>query len=46
LVISFWNTAPRLVINSPQKRCGKTRFMDVLAGMSLELKGLCIHATG
>jgi len=32
--INVWNAAPRLVINSPQKRCGKTRAMDVLAGMS------------
>jgi hypothetical protein len=32
--INFWNAAPRLVINSPQKRCGKTRAMDVVAGMS------------
>ena len=32
--INFWNAAPRLVINSPQKRCGKTRAMDVIAGMS------------
>jgi hypothetical protein len=32
--ISFWNAAPRLVINSPQKRCGKTRAMDVVAAMS------------
>lgn len=32
--INFWNAAPRLVIISPQKRCGKTRFMDVVAAMS------------
>lgn len=32
--ISFWSAAPRLVIISPQKRCGKTRAMDVIAGMS------------
>jgi hypothetical protein len=32
--ISYWNAAPRLVLNSPQKRCGKTRAMDVIAGLS------------
>ena len=32
--INFWNAAARLVINSPQKRCGKTRALDVVAGMS------------
>lgn len=31
--IACWNAAPRLVINSPQKRCGKTRTLDVIAGM-------------
>ena len=32
--VSYWNAAPRLVINSPQKRCGKTRALDVIAGMA------------
>ncbi|MEJ7649405.1 MAG: DUF3631 domain-containing protein [Nakamurella sp.] len=27
-----WNYAPRLVINSPEKRCGKTRLLEVIAG--------------
>ena len=25
--IECWNTAPRLVVNSPQKRCGKSRLL-------------------
>ena len=29
-----WQHATRLVITSPQKRCGKSRLMDVIAGMS------------
>jgi hypothetical protein len=32
--IHCWNAAPRLVLNSPQKRCGKTRALDVIAGLS------------
>lgn len=32
--IECWNAAPRLVLNSPQKRCGKTRALDVIGGMS------------
>jgi hypothetical protein len=31
--IDCWNAAPRLVINSPQKRCGKTRTLDVICGL-------------
>ncbi len=31
--IEAWNAAPRLVLNSPQKRCGKTRALDVISGM-------------
>ncbi len=31
--IACWNAAPRLVINSPQKRCGKTRTLDVICGL-------------
>ncbi|QNK80900.1 DUF3631 domain-containing protein [Nakamurella sp. PAMC28650] len=31
--LAAWNNAPRLVINSPEKRCGKTRFLEVIAGM-------------
>lgn len=31
--LTAWNNAPRLVINSPEKRCGKTRFLEVIAGM-------------
>jgi hypothetical protein len=31
--IEAWNAAPRLVLNSPQKRCGKTRALDVITGM-------------
>src|SRR5271166_298025 len=30
--IDCWNAAPRLVISSPQKRCGKTRALDVIGG--------------
>lgn len=30
--IEAWNAAPRLVLNSPQKRCGKTRALDVITG--------------
>ena len=29
-----WHHATRLVITSPQKRCGKSRLMDIIAGMS------------
>lgn len=29
-----WNCAPRLVINSPEKRCGKTRLLEVIAGVA------------
>lgn len=28
--IPCWNAAPRLVVNSPQKRCGKSRLLDVI----------------
>src|SRR6516165_8440817 len=28
-----WNAAPRLVITSPQKRCAKSRLLDVITGM-------------
>jgi Protein of unknown function (DUF3631) len=31
--IECWNAAPRLVLNSPQKRCGKTRALDVIGGL-------------
>ncbi|WP_232077557.1 hypothetical protein [Mycolicibacterium aichiense] len=31
--IDAWNAAPRLVLNSPQKRCGKSRALDVISGM-------------
>ncbi|OBF95112.1 hypothetical protein A5790_01850 [Mycobacterium sp. 852002-51152_SCH6134967] len=31
--IEAWNAAPRLVLSSPQKRCGKTRALDVITGM-------------
>ncbi|WP_120275406.1 DUF3631 domain-containing protein [Mycobacterium lehmannii] len=31
--IEAWNAAPRLVLNSPQKRCGKSRALDVISGM-------------
>lgn len=29
--LAAWNNAPRLVINSPEKRCGKTRLLEVIA---------------
>lgn len=32
--VECWNTAPRLVLNSPQKRCGKSRALDLIGGMS------------
>ena len=25
-----WNTAPRLVIKAPEKRCGKSRLLDLI----------------
>jgi hypothetical protein len=28
--VCCWNAAPRLVVNSPQKRCGKSRLLDVI----------------
>lgn len=32
--LAAWNNAPRLVINSPEKRCGKTRLLEVIAATS------------
>ncbi|GAA3636329.1 DUF3631 domain-containing protein [Microlunatus ginsengisoli] len=29
-----WNTAPRLVIKAPEKRCGKSRLLDLIEAMS------------
>ncbi|QLL10095.1 DUF3631 domain-containing protein [Mycobacterium vicinigordonae] len=31
--IEAWHAAPRLILNSPQKRCGKTRALDVISGL-------------
>lgn len=31
-----WNHAPRLVINSPEKRCGKTRLLEIIEALSHE----------
>ena len=28
-----WNTAPRLVIKAPEKRCGKSRLLDLIEGL-------------
>jgi Protein of unknown function (DUF3631) len=32
--LAAWQHATRLVITSPQKRCGKSRLMDIIAGLS------------
>jgi hypothetical protein len=32
--LAAWQHATRLIITSPQKRCGKSRLMDVTAGLS------------
>lgn len=31
--IPAWNCAPRLVIRAPEKRCGKSRLLDMVEGM-------------
>src|SRR3954465_14258995 len=31
--VPAWNCAPRLVIRAPEKRCGKSRLLDMAAGM-------------
>ena len=28
-----WNTAPRLVIKAPEKRCGKSRLLDLIEAL-------------
>ena len=33
----FWAHAPRLVIKAPEKRCGKSRLLDII-------EALCRHA--
>ncbi|GAA3597904.1 DUF3631 domain-containing protein [Kribbella ginsengisoli] len=32
--IPAWNCAPRLVIRAPERRCGKSRLLDMVEGMS------------
>jgi hypothetical protein len=32
--VSAWNCAPRLVIRAPEKRCGKSRLLDMADGLS------------
>jgi hypothetical protein len=39
-----WHHATRLVITSPQKRCGKSRLLDIVAGMS-HAPMMCADAT-
>ncbi|GAA0613089.1 DUF3631 domain-containing protein [Kribbella sandramycini] len=31
--VPAWNCAPRLVIRAPEKRCGKSRLLDMIEGM-------------
>src|SRR4051812_7063603 len=31
--VPAWNCAPRLVIRAPEKRCGKSRLLDMLEGL-------------
>jgi Protein of unknown function (DUF3631) len=42
--IPAWQHATRLIISSPQKRCGKSRLMDIVAGLSFSPL-LCSDAT-
>ena len=42
--IPAWQHATRLIITSPQKRCGKSRLMDIVAGLSFSSM-LCADAT-
>jgi hypothetical protein len=39
-----WQHATRLIITSPQKRCGKSRLMDIVAGLSFSPL-LCVDTT-
>jgi hypothetical protein len=39
-----WQHATRLIITSPRKRCGKSRLLDVVAGLAYS-KLLCVNAT-
>jgi len=32
--VPAWNCAPRLVIRAPERRCGKSRLLDMVEGMS------------
>jgi hypothetical protein len=50
--VPAWNTAPRLVIKAPEKRCGKSRLLDliealchqpILTAKRLPLRGLPLH---
>src|SRR4051794_38839223 len=31
--VPAWNTAPRLVIKAPEKRCGKSRLLDLIEAL-------------
>jgi hypothetical protein len=42
--LSAWQHATRLIISSPQKRCGKSRLMDIIAGLVFS-RMLCVDAT-
>lgn len=42
--VPAWQHATRLIITSPQKRCGKSRLMDIVAGLSFSSM-LCADAT-
>ena len=39
-----WQHATRLIITSPRKRCGKSRLLDVVAGLAYSAL-LCVNAT-
>jgi hypothetical protein len=43
-VLAAWQHATRLIINSPQKRCGKSRLLDVVAAVAFK-PFLCVDAT-
>lgn len=42
--ISAWQHATRLVVTSPQKRCGKSRLLDIVAGLC-HLPLITVNAT-
>ena len=42
--LAAWQHATRLIITSPRKRCGKSRLLDVIAGLAYSAL-LCVNAT-